>query len=205
MRELGKPATVDADTLFIIASNTKALSTLLLAKLVDRGKFTWDTPVTSVYPEFKLGDADTTKQVLMKHLVCACTGMPRQDMEWLFEYKSATPKSALSLLGTMQPTTKFGEVFQYSNLLAAAAGFIGGHVLDPEQGARRRLRRGDAQGDLRAARHEGDHVRLQAGAQGQPRLAARRRHRRQAWRSTPMEHELRDRRRCARRAAPGRA
>ena len=47
VRELGKPAKVDADTLFMIASNTKALTTLLLAKLVDEGKLTWDTPVTS--------------------------------------------------------------------------------------------------------------------------------------------------------------
>ena len=133
VRELGKPTKVDADSLFIIASNTKALSTLLLSKEVDRGKFSWDTPVTSVYPDFKLGDADTTKHVLMKHLVCACTGMPREDLPWLFEFKGATPKSTLSLLGTFQPTSKFGEVFQYSNLMAAAAGFIGGHVLEPKK------------------------------------------------------------------------
>ena len=35
MRELGKPAKVDADTLYMIASNTKAMTTLMLAKLVD--------------------------------------------------------------------------------------------------------------------------------------------------------------------------
>ena len=46
VRELGKPAKVDGDTLYMIASNTKALTTLLLAKLVDEGKITWDTPVT---------------------------------------------------------------------------------------------------------------------------------------------------------------
>ncbi|HEX6838880.1 MAG TPA: serine hydrolase domain-containing protein, partial [Polyangia bacterium] len=132
VRELGKPAKIDGDTLFIIASNTKALSTLLLAKEVDRKKFTWDTPVTTVYPPFKLGNAETTKQVLMKHLVCACTGMPRQDLEWIFEFKDATPKSVLELLGTFQPTSKFGEVFQYSNLMAAAAGFIGGHLFAPK-------------------------------------------------------------------------
>jgi CubicO group peptidase (beta-lactamase class C family) len=132
VRELGKPAKVDADTLFIIASNTKGMSTLLLAKLVDEGKFTWDTKVTSVYPSFKLGDADTTSQVLMKHLVCACTGLPRQDLEWLFEFKDSSPKGMMSLLGTMQPTSRFGEVYQYSNVLASAAGFIGGAVLYPK-------------------------------------------------------------------------
>src|SRR5262249_8405614 len=35
LRELGKKATVDADTRYIIASNTKALTTLMLAKLVE--------------------------------------------------------------------------------------------------------------------------------------------------------------------------
>jgi hypothetical protein len=32
----------------------------------------------------------------------------------------------------MQPTSRFGELFQYSNPLAAAAGFIGGHVAFPD-------------------------------------------------------------------------
>ena len=59
----------------------------------------------------------------MKHLICACTGLPRQDLEWLFEFKDLTPEGALATLGTMQPTSKFGELFQYSNPMAAAAGF----------------------------------------------------------------------------------
>jgi len=126
VKELGKPDPVGPDTLFIAASNTKALTTLLLAELVDEGTMRWDQPVTELFPAFKLGDEATTKQVQVKHLICACTGMPRQDMEWLFEYRSETPASAVALLGSMQPTSRFGEVFQYSNLMAAAAGFIGG-------------------------------------------------------------------------------
>jgi CubicO group peptidase (beta-lactamase class C family) len=132
VKELGKPAPVDADTLFLAASNTKALTTLLLATLADEGKLGWEQPVTEIYPGFKLGDAETTRQVRVKHLVCACTGLPRQDLEWLLEYERETPESAMKLLGTMQPTSKFGEVFQYSNLMAAAAGFIGGHLADPK-------------------------------------------------------------------------
>jgi len=105
---------------------------LLLARLVDAGKLTWDTPVTSVLPSFRLGDADTTRQVLIKHLICACTGLPRQDFEWLFEYGDMTVDGAMKTLATMQPTSKFGEMFQYSNPLAGAAGFVGGHVLFPD-------------------------------------------------------------------------
>jgi CubicO group peptidase (beta-lactamase class C family) len=126
VKELGKPDPIGPDTLFIAASNTKALTTLLLAELVDEGKMHWNQPVTELFPAFKLGNEATTKQVLVRHLVCACTGLPRQDMEWIFEYSHATPASAMTLLGTMQPTSRFGEVFQYSNMMAAAAGFIGG-------------------------------------------------------------------------------
>jgi len=133
VRELGKPERVDENTLFMAASNTKGMTTLLLAELVDEKKLKWDQPVVDVYPSFKLGDADTTKKVLVKNLICACTGVPRQDLEWLFEFKNATPESELALLGTMQPTSKFGEVFQYSNLMAAAAGYIGAHLVYPDK------------------------------------------------------------------------
>jgi CubicO group peptidase (beta-lactamase class C family) len=132
VKELGGTEKPNGDTLFMVASNTKAMTTLLLARLVDEHRFTWDTPVTSLFPAFKLGDADTTRSVLVKHLICACTGMPRQDMEWFFEYGKMTPENSLTLLGTMQPTSKFGELFQYSNLMAAAAGYTGAHVLYPQ-------------------------------------------------------------------------
>src|SRR5215471_4700105 len=131
VKQAGKPDPIDANTLFIAASNTKAFTTLLLAELADEKKLRWDEPVTELYPGFKLGDAATSQSVLVKHLVCACTGMPRQDLEWLLEYQNETPASALALLGRMQPTSKFGEVFQYSNLMAAAAGYIGGATALP--------------------------------------------------------------------------
>lgn len=131
VRDLGKPEKVDENTLFMAASNTKGMTTLLLAELVDKGKLRWDEPVVQAYSSFKLGDAETTKKVLVKNLICACTGLPRQDLEWLFEFKNATPESEMKLLGTMQPTSKFGEVFQYSNLMATAAGYIGGHIVYP--------------------------------------------------------------------------
>jgi CubicO group peptidase (beta-lactamase class C family) len=131
VRELGKPEKVDENTVFMAASNTKGMTTLLLAELVDEKKLRWDEPVIEAYPAFKLGDAETTKKVLVKNLICACTGVPRQDLEWLFEFKNATPETELALLGTMQPTSKFGEVFQYSNMMAAAAGYIGAHLVYP--------------------------------------------------------------------------
>jgi CubicO group peptidase (beta-lactamase class C family) len=132
VRELGRPEPVDADTRFMIASNTKALATLMLAKLVEQKRVGWESPAAQLLPSFRLGDAATTAQVRVKHLICACTGMPRQDLEWLLEFGALTPEGAMALLGTMQPTSGFGELFQYSNPMAAAAGYIGGHVAYPE-------------------------------------------------------------------------
>jgi CubicO group peptidase (beta-lactamase class C family) len=132
VKDLGGTEKPNGDTLFMIASNTKAMTTLLLAKLVDQHRITWDTPVTTLFPSFRLGDAETTRSVLVKHLICACTGMPRQDLEWIFDYGKMTPESTVALLGTMQPTSKFGELFQYSNLMAAAAGYTAAHVVHPE-------------------------------------------------------------------------
>lgn len=133
VRRLGQPAKVDANTLFMAASNTKGMTTLLLAMLADEKKLQWEQPVTQLYPPFRLGDAATTRQVLVKNLVCACTGLPRQDLEWIFEFRNATPASSLALLGSMQPTSRFGEVFQYSNLMAAAAGYVAAYLYDPSR------------------------------------------------------------------------
>lgn len=132
VRELGKQGRVDANTRFMIASNTKGMTTLLLAQLVDQGKLRWDEPVIDAYPGFRLADPATTRSILVRHLVCACTGMPRQDMEWIMTGGLKTPASRVAaLLATMKPTSGFGEMYQYSNLLAAEAGYVAGHVIYP--------------------------------------------------------------------------
>ena len=131
VRELGKPEKVDGHTLFLAASNTKSITTALIATLVDENRLRWDEPVIEAYPTFKLGDAKTTQSVRVRHLLCACTGMPRQDLEWLFEFNKSTPAKSMTLLGTMQPTSNFGELFQYSNLMASAAGYIAGATISP--------------------------------------------------------------------------
>jgi CubicO group peptidase (beta-lactamase class C family) len=116
------------------ASNTKGMTTLLLARLVDEGKLGWDDPVAKVYPAFRLGDDDTTRQVLIRHLVSAATGLPRKDYEWLFTTTAQTPPATtFTHLAATQPTSRFGEVFQYNNHMAAAAGYVGAHVAHPDR------------------------------------------------------------------------
>lgn len=132
VKKLGSQDLVDADTQFMIASNTKGLSTLMLATLVDEGKVAWDQPVTQVYTSFRLGNAATTASTNMRHLVCACTGLPRKDLEWIFNTPRDTKSEAVfAHLANTQPTSGFGEVFQYNNLITTAGGYIGGHLAYP--------------------------------------------------------------------------
>lgn len=133
VKETGRPEPVDADTLFMIASNTKGMTTLLLAKLVDEGRLRWDQPVREVYPAFRLGSEATSEQVLFRHLVCACTGLPRQDLVWLLNAKADAPVSIVfDQLAAIEPTSGFGDLYQYNNQMPAAAGYIAGHLYFPD-------------------------------------------------------------------------
>ncbi|MBQ0933530.1 beta-lactamase family protein [Ideonella sp. 4Y16] len=131
VRRLGRPEPVDGDTLFMAASNTKSMTSALMAQAVDAGRLRWDQPAQEVFPRFRLADADTTRQVEVRHLVCACTGLPRQDLDWLFSDAKAPAATTFEQLAQMKPTSRFGEVFQYSNLMVAAGGYIAAAALEP--------------------------------------------------------------------------
>lgn len=132
VRRRGEPGAVTPQTLFLVASNNKPLVTLAYARLVDANRLEWETPVKDIYPSFQLGDSATAERMRIKHLICACTGLPRRDFEWMFTMEQATGEDQMAFLAEMQPTTEFGELFQYSNSLAAAAGFIVGQQVAQE-------------------------------------------------------------------------
>jgi CubicO group peptidase (beta-lactamase class C family) len=127
----GRPVT--PVTRFMIGSNSKSFTSLMIARLVDQGKVSWDTPVQKLLPRFTLGDKAVAKKLLLHHALCACTGLPSQDMEIVFQYKGISGADRLAELATVKPTTGFGETFQYSNPLVAAAGFAAGRACYPRK------------------------------------------------------------------------
>jgi CubicO group peptidase (beta-lactamase class C family) len=131
VREIEGEDAITVRTLFAIGSLTKPLTTLMMARLVDRGVFEWDTSVLQLKPDFRLGDDATTRQLTMRHTVSASTGLPRQDMELIYQSTDTTPEEVLRRMSTVKPTTDFGEVFQYSNSMVAAGGFIAAHASHP--------------------------------------------------------------------------
>jgi CubicO group peptidase (beta-lactamase class C family) len=132
LRALGSPEKVDEHTKFMIASNTKGLTTLLLSVLADEGKLRWDEKVVDLYPQFRLGNDDVTQSVLVRHLVCACTGLPRKDYGFILADKGAPAAATFTQLAATMPTSKFGDLFQYNNQMASAAGYVAGHLLYPK-------------------------------------------------------------------------
>lgn len=128
IRKVGSDEKVDASTLFLTASVTKPLTSLLLAKLVDMGRLDWDDPAAQWLPAFKVGDAALTGRIRVRNLLCACTGIPAHDMETIFSGDEMSPEDALRVLERVEPTAAIGELYQYSNLMAVAGGYLGGHV-----------------------------------------------------------------------------
>lgn len=116
-------APVDADTRMMIGSATKPMTTLMAATKVDDGTITWDTPVVEILPEFRVADAELSETITLRNLFCACSGVPRRDLEFVFNANDLTPEELIGSLADFELTTGFGEVFQYSNQMVAAGGY----------------------------------------------------------------------------------
>ncbi len=120
-RSLDGPA-VDADTLFMIGSTSKSMTTMMMGTLVDDGKLDWNTPVTRLLPSLALSDANRTTQIRVRDLMNNASGVPRYDMPLLFERQ--TPDQIIASLKSIPLVSGFGEKFNYSNQMVSTGGFI---------------------------------------------------------------------------------
>ena len=112
------------DTNVMIGSTGKSLTTMMMGTLVDDGIMSWDTPAIELYPDFKVKDPALSEQITMRNLVCACTGVPRRDLELIFNAAEQSAEDTVAALADFEFFTDFGEAFQYSNQMVATAGYI---------------------------------------------------------------------------------
>jgi CubicO group peptidase (beta-lactamase class C family) len=132
VKALGSDDLITPETQFMIGSTTKPITTTMMATLVDDGIIAWDEPVVDVLPQFAVSDPELTQQFTLRNLVCACTGVPRRDLELLFNADDLTAADIVASLQTFQFFTDFGETFQYSNQLVATGGYAAAAALDPD-------------------------------------------------------------------------
>jgi CubicO group peptidase (beta-lactamase class C family) len=122
VRELGKPAPVDTQTLFAIGSTTKAMTSASLGMLVDEGKLRWDDKVTKILPGFQLADPYVTRELTIRDLLTHRTGLGNADVLWYRSDNSA--EEVIRRIRFADPAYSFRSSFIYQNIMYAVAGQV---------------------------------------------------------------------------------
>ncbi|SCW58954.1 serine hydrolase [Ancylobacter rudongensis] len=76
IREVGEPGKVDADTVFQLASLSKAVAGTVVAHEVGAGTVSWETPVIKHLPWFRLKDQWVSEHVTIADLMSHRSGLP---------------------------------------------------------------------------------------------------------------------------------
>jgi CubicO group peptidase (beta-lactamase class C family) len=123
VRALGGTNSVTPDTLMMIGSVTKSMTSTMAATVVDDGWLSWDTPLVELLPDFAVADPQLTPRLTLADAFCACTGLPRRDMELIFHFNDLTPDRLIDQTATLSFTAPYGQEFQYNNQLYAIGGY----------------------------------------------------------------------------------
>jgi CubicO group peptidase (beta-lactamase class C family) len=125
VRRIGEPAPVDEQTLFGIASNTKAFTAAALAILVDEGKISWDDPVTKHLPGFQMYDPYVTREMTVRDLLTHRSGLGLGAGDLMFFPPTTfTREEIVARLRYIKPATSFRSKYAYDNVLYLVAGQV---------------------------------------------------------------------------------
>jgi CubicO group peptidase (beta-lactamase class C family) len=120
VKRLGSPEPVTPDTLFALASCTKAFTTAAMATLVDEGKLAWDDPVRKHVDYFHLSDPLADANVTLRDLVTHRTGLGSNDLLW---YRAPWERrEIIRRIGLVKPKYSFRSTFQYQSTMFSVAG-----------------------------------------------------------------------------------
>ena len=123
--EHGKAKKVTPDTLFGIASNTKAMTVALLAQLVDQYKLSWETKVVDIIPEFHLSNPYVTHEITLIDLLSHNTGLGLGTGDlMLWPETNSTTTDIIRRLKHLPQVSSFRSEFAYNNIMYVVAGEI---------------------------------------------------------------------------------
>ncbi len=115
-----KAEPVSPDTLFPLASCTKAFTSAAIAALVDDGKMDWDDHVRKHLPTFRLSDEAADKLVSVRDLLCHRSGIGPHDLLWY--HAPWDLDEAVRRIPLLPLTLPFRGGYQYSSVTVLAAG-----------------------------------------------------------------------------------
>jgi CubicO group peptidase (beta-lactamase class C family) len=125
VRRAGEAAAVDGDTLFGIASNTKAFTCAALSILVEEGRLAWDDPVTKHLPAFQMYDPWVTRELTVRDLVTHRTGLGlgAGDLMW-WPATTFTRGEIVRGMRWVKPASSLRSRYAYNNVAFVAAGEV---------------------------------------------------------------------------------
>ncbi|WP_262378454.1 serine hydrolase [Luteimonas viscosa] len=117
---------IDGDTLFKIASNSKAMTTALLARLVDQGRLDWSDPVVKHLPDFRMHDDWVTREIQVRDLLIHNSGLGAGagDLMLWPEPNLFTREDVIRGLRHLRPVYSFRSRYAYDNTLYIVAGEV---------------------------------------------------------------------------------
>lgn len=125
IKKLGEPDPVDANTLFSIASNSKAFTATALAILVEEGKLNWDDRVIDHLPWFKMADSYVTTHLTVRDLLVHHSGLLSYSGDlMLFPPSTYSRREILEKLEKLPLVHDFRSTYAYDNILYLAAGEV---------------------------------------------------------------------------------
>ncbi len=123
VRRLGDATPVDRQTLFGIASNTKAFTATAIGLLVEEGKVEWDAPVTQYLPWFQLSDPYVTRELTVRDLLVHRSGLDLGAGDLLWWPPSTYNREEIARrLRNIPLATSFRSTYAYDNVLYLIAG-----------------------------------------------------------------------------------
>ncbi|MFO1001628.1 MAG: serine hydrolase domain-containing protein [Planctomycetaceae bacterium] len=124
VREFGKTEAVDGDTLFAIASNSKAFTAAALAMLDEEGKLKWSDRVQQHLPWLELYDRYVSTELRVDDLLCHRSGLGTFSGDLLWWGTPYSPEEVLRRARHVSAKGPFRASYGYSNLMYLAAGEV---------------------------------------------------------------------------------
>lgn len=125
VRELGKAEKVDADTLFAIASNTKAFTATALRMLAEEGKLSMDDRVIDHLPWFRMSDPYVTQEMRLRDLLAHRSGLSLGAGDLLYWPETGySTREVAERLKDVPLTGGFRARYAYDNILYGVAQLV---------------------------------------------------------------------------------
>ena len=126
VRSLNTQQPMDENTLFGIASNSKAFTAASLGLLVDEGKIHWDDKVRDYIPEFKMYSPYVTEEFTIRDLLThrSGLGLGAGDLMFFPDSSDFTLKDIIYNLRFLKPVSGFRTKYDYDNNLYIIAGEV---------------------------------------------------------------------------------